>query len=124
MELSESLIDNDKTRRKSFCEGCSDWVNTMTLLVENGADVTSTMDRSSKTPLQYLYPYWTRFDSESKLIKELFEKIANKVLPKRSSSTDYEWPRPCRDSGHSTGKMSFTLTSTTSTSPQRTAIRF
>jgi hypothetical protein len=55
----------------------------MTLLVENGADVTSTMDRSSKTPLQYLYPYWT-FASESKPIKELFEKIANKVLPKEA----------------------------------------
>ena len=85
---------NDKKAIENFCAKTADWAKTMSLLVENGADVVSKMADPksgviSRTPLEYLFPYWARYSLDSEPIRVLFAKVFRKAASEGAISRDY-----------------------------------
>jgi hypothetical protein len=83
----------DEMAIEGFCAKTSEWAKTMSLLVENGADVVSKMpatDGEESYPLQYLFPYWVQYSRYSEPIRELFAKIVRKAASEGAVPRQYK----------------------------------
>lgn len=94
-ENTYELSNIDKPKIESFCTKSAEWAKTLSLLVDNGADVVSEIPRSSvlhaMSPLEYLWPYWVRYALNSEPIRELFVKVVRKAASEGAVGGAYEY---------------------------------